>query len=85
MSADLHTGRTPGSTPLLRQESGGAAAGHKSSLSVHMAPDIQPFGRSTNLSPEEYRRRRVALITGEPTVRKYAFLWRGTLAFQSPS
>lgn len=56
MSADLHTGKTPLDA---------VKSAHKSSLSVTMAPSIQPFGNSTQLSPEEYRKRKVALITGE--------------------
>lgn len=56
MSADLHTGKTPLDA---------AKSAHKSSLSVTMAPAIEPFGNSTHLSPEEYRKRKVALITGE--------------------
>ncbi|ORY81247.1 hypothetical protein BCR35DRAFT_331653 [Leucosporidium creatinivorum] len=49
MSADLQTGKTP--------------SGHKGSLSVAMAPGVQPLG-APSVSPEAYRKRKVALITG---------------------
>jgi hypothetical protein len=52
MSSDLSTGRTP------------AASSHtKGGLSVHMAPAAAMFG--TQVSPEEYRKRKVALLTGQ--------------------
>lgn len=51
MSSDLSTGRTP-------------AAHTKGGLSVHMAPAAGAiFG--TQVSPEEYRKRKVALLTGQ--------------------
>jgi len=57
MSADLATGNTPS-----RQ----ASASHtKGGLSLHMAPTYAPT-MGTRLNPEQYRTRKVALITGKP-------------------
>ena len=69
MSADLATGNTPS-----RQ----ASASHtKGGLSLHMAPTYAPT-MGTRLNPEQYRTRKVALITGEsPLSRTRAAVERG--------
>ncbi|SCZ94038.1 BZ3500_MvSof-1268-A1-R1_Chr6-1g08380 [Microbotryum saponariae] len=55
MSADLQTGKTP---------QGGAKAGHKSSLSS-VIPHSAPIGlQAVQMTPAQYRTRKVALITG---------------------
>ncbi|SGZ29726.1 BQ5605_C050g12489 [Microbotryum silenes-dioicae] len=55
MSADLQTGTTP---------HGGAKAGHKSSLSS-VIPHSAPVGlQAVQMTPAQYRTRKVALITG---------------------
>lgn len=56
MSADLQTGKTP--------------SGHKSSLSFAMAPGVQPLG-APSVSPEAYRKRKVALITGTLSIAAF--------------
>ena len=57
MSADLGTGKTP----VSRASAG--AAHTKGGLSVHMAPAYAPMS-GTQLPPSEYRKRKVALLTG---------------------
>lgn len=59
---DLNTGKTPlhGATSRV---AGSAAGGHQSSLSVTIAGPATPVG--SNLTPAQYRLRKVALITGE--------------------
>ncbi|GAA6000239.1 hypothetical protein JCM10207_007921 [Rhodosporidiobolus poonsookiae] len=54
MSADLSTGKTP----VTR-----SSAGHtKGGISLHMAPGFAPIS-GTQMSPEEYFKRKVVLIT----------------------
>ncbi|SCV67902.1 BQ2448_5513 [Microbotryum intermedium] len=56
MSADLQAGKTP---------QGAAKAGHKSSLSS-VIPHSAPIGlQAVQVTPAEYRKRKVALITAE--------------------
>ncbi|BGO89976.1 hypothetical protein NBRC10512_001960 [Rhodotorula toruloides] len=58
MSADLHTGKTPASRSSAAQQ------GHtKGGLSMHIK-DGYALAAGTKLSPEEYFKRKVALLTG---------------------
>ncbi|BGP23167.1 GDP-mannose 4,6-dehydratase [Rhodotorula toruloides] len=58
MSADLHTGKSPASRSSAAQQ------GHtKGGLSVHIRDGYAPMA-GTQLSPEQYRQRKVALLTG---------------------
>ena len=58
-TADLNTGTTPapGATGMKR------ATSHQNSLSIHMAKAAPTLGSA--LTPEQYRQRKVALITGQ--------------------